>query len=178
MPPSALELREARPEDLATVRTLTLAAYQQYAEIMSPGAWAALSDVVRRTLADPDPAATRIVAEQNRQLLGSVLLYPPATDAYRGLTGSLEWPEVRLLAVDPRARGQGIGRALMDECVRRAGAMGADWIGLHTSASLRVAIAMYERMGFERVPEHDFQPPGAEPVTAYRLRLYPGTTNP
>ena len=30
---------------------------------------------------------------------------------------------------------------------------------------------MYERMGFVRAPEHDFQPPGAERVTGYRLPL-------
>jgi hypothetical protein len=30
---------------------------------------------------------------------------------------------------------------------------------------------MYEKMGFERAPEFDFHPPGAELVTAYRLQL-------
>jgi hypothetical protein len=28
---------------------------------------------------------------------------------------------------------------------------------------------MYERMGFERAPENDFQPPGTELVVGYRL---------
>lgn len=171
MPRSTIELRDARPGDDEAVRALTLAAYDEYATIMAPGAWAGLSRVVQQTLDRPDPAALRIVAEQNGVLLGSVLLYPPASDAYGGLTGSVEWPEVRLLAVDPRARGLGVGKALMHECVRRARAIGAAALGLHTSASLCVAIGMYERMGFERVPEHDFQPPGAELVTAYRLRL-------
>jgi hypothetical protein len=36
---------------------------------------------------------------------------------------------------------------------------------------MRAAVRMYERLGFVRVPEHDFQPEGAELVTAYRLRL-------
>jgi ribosomal protein S18 acetylase RimI-like enzyme len=59
----------------------------------------------------------------------------------------------------------------VDECVRRARASGASELGLHTSESLRAAIRMYERMGFERAPEFDFQPEGAELITAYRLDL-------
>jgi ribosomal protein S18 acetylase RimI-like enzyme len=59
----------------------------------------------------------------------------------------------------------------VDECVRRARRMGATDLGLHSSHSMRVAIEMYERMGFVRVPEHDFQPQGAELVRGYRLPL-------
>jgi ribosomal protein S18 acetylase RimI-like enzyme len=77
--------------------------------------------------------------------------------------------------VSRAARGRGIGQALMDECLRRARAGGATSIGLHTSDSLRAAVRMYERMGFERNPDEDFQPPGAELVKAYRLRLKQGS---
>jgi ribosomal protein S18 acetylase RimI-like enzyme len=59
----------------------------------------------------------------------------------------------------------------MDECVRRARRAGATAIGLHTSRSMRAAVAMYTRMGFVRVPEFDLQPPGTELVEAYRLTL-------
>ena len=71
----------------------------------------------------------------------------------------------------PEARGHGVGRALVDECVRRARRMGATDLGLHSSHSMRVAIGMYERMGFVRAPEHDFRPEGAELVRGYRLPL-------
>jgi hypothetical protein len=36
---------------------------------------------------------------------------------------------------------------------------------------MRAAVRLYERMGFVRDPEHDFQPPGAELVEGYLLRL-------
>jgi ribosomal protein S18 acetylase RimI-like enzyme len=68
-------------------------------------------------------------------------------------------------------RGRGVGRALVAECVRRARAMGAAALGLHTSASMTAAIALYEGLGFVRTPEHDFRPEGAELVTGYRLDL-------
>ena len=67
--------------------------------------------------------------------------------------------------------GLGVGHALVDECVRRARRAGAAELGLHTSESMRVARRMYERMGFERAPERDFRPGGAELVEGYRLRL-------
>jgi ribosomal protein S18 acetylase RimI-like enzyme len=78
---------------------------------------------------------------------------------------------LRLLAVAGDARGQGVGQALVDECVRRARRMGAAELGLHTSASMAAARRMYLRMGFVRAPDHDFHPEGAELVEAYRLPL-------
>jgi hypothetical protein len=36
---------------------------------------------------------------------------------------------------------------------------------------MRSAMRLYERMGFVRDPEHDFQPPGAELVEGYLMRL-------
>jgi ribosomal protein S18 acetylase RimI-like enzyme len=60
---------------------------------------------------------------------------------------------------------------LVEECIRRARSQGANEVGLHTSGSMRAAMAMYARLGFVRASERDFQPPGAELVEGYRLRL-------
>ena len=167
---SPLHIRDALIGERAAIRALTLAAYEELASVMAPSAWAALRQALTTTL-DGDVVGQRIVAEQNGAIVGSVLLCPPTENAYGGALSRLAWPEVRLLAVSPAQRGQGIGQALMDECVRRARALGAAMIGLHTSDSLRAAVHMYERMGFERAPADDFQPPGAELVKAFRLRI-------
>lgn len=168
--PSDLRVRDARPGDRAAVRDLTLRAYAEYAGVMAPAAWAGLERAVHAALASDEPA-DRIVAERGGTIVGSVMLFPPAADAYGGAAARAGWPEVRLLAVAPEARGTGVGQALMDACVRRARAAGASALGLHTSRSLEAAVRMYRRMGFVRVPEHDFQPEGAELVEAYRLDL-------
>lgn len=165
-----LRIRDARPGEHAAIAALTLAAYAEYATLMEPSAWAALEQAVRTALASGE-AAQRIVAEQDGVLVGSVMLYPPAADAYGGEVAHGSWPELRLLAVAREARGCGVGEALVHECVRRARTTGAPALGLHTSRSMRVARRMYERLGFVRAPEHDFQPPGAEIVEAYRLLL-------
>jgi ribosomal protein S18 acetylase RimI-like enzyme len=167
---TSIRVRDAREEERGAIRELTLAAYAEFAAVMEPSAWAGLDAAVRAAL-DGGADAERIVAEEDGRLLGSVMLFPPSSDAYRGAVARTAWPELRLLAVAPEARGRGVGRALVDECVRRTRRMGARELGLHTSKSMRVAIRMYERMGFVRAPEHDFQPEGAELVTAYRLPL-------
>lgn len=164
-----LVIRDARPEDRDAIRALTLQAYGEYASIMEPDAWAGLSGALRTGL-EAD-GAERIVAERGGRVLGSVALFPPSADAYPGETGPAGWPELRLLAVAPEARGQGVGQALVEECARRARRMGASELGLHTSRSMAAAMRMYLRMGFVRAPDLDFRPPGAELVEAYRLPL-------
>ncbi|HEV3048830.1 MAG TPA: GNAT family N-acetyltransferase, partial [Longimicrobium sp.] len=162
-----LVIRDARREERDAIRALTLQAYEQYAATMAPAAWEGLSGAIHNALEVQE--AERIVAERGGRLLGSVMLFPRAGDAYRGIEGEASWPELRLLAVAPEARGQGVGEALVEECIRRARQMGATELGLHTSESMAAAMRMYRRIGFVRAPEHDFQPEGAEVVEAYRL---------
>ncbi len=165
-----IDIRDARPGERPAIADLTMAAYAEHARTMEPTAWALLERVLRNTLAS-DPPGEWIVAERAGALAGSVLLSPPVAGAYGGEVEQIDWPEVRLLAVEPALRGQGVGQALMDECVARARAAGYRTLGLHSSASLRAALRMYERMGFVRAPAYDFQPPGAELVMAFRLDL-------
>ena len=167
---SSLVVREARPDERAAIARLTVLAYGEYATLMEPGAWAALEGAVQVSLAD-DAGVTRFVAVDDGVIVGSAALYAPRAAAYGSLASPAAWPEVRLVAVAPEARGRGVARALVEECIRRARAAGATTIGLHTSRSMAAALRLYQRMGFVRDPEHDFQPPGAELVEGYRLRL-------
>jgi GNAT superfamily N-acetyltransferase len=165
-----LNIRDARADERPAIRALTLAAYAEFSTIMAPTAWAGLRQALLSGL-ESEGAVERIVAEQDGALLGSVMLYSPDANAYGDALAGAGWPELRLLAVAPAARGHGLGTALVEECIRRARRAGASALGLHTSESLRAAIRMYERMGFVRAPEGDFQPSGAELVMAYRLTL-------
>jgi len=164
-----ITIRDARRDEWDAVRDLTLDAYSVYATIMEPEAWAGLDGAVRRAL--ESEMAQRIVADEDGTLIGSVMLFPASTAAYGEYTDALPAPELRLLAVPESARGRGVGRALVEECIRRARLSGAGALGLHTSKSMATARDLYLRMGFERAPETDFFPPGAEQVEGYRLRL-------
>lgn len=163
-------VRDARADERTAIAELTLRVYGEYATIMAPEAWAGLEHAVRTALATEE-AVDRIVAERDGRLAGSVMLFPAASDAYGGVAAPPSFPELRLLAVDPAHRGAGVGRLLVEECVRRARALGSATLGLHTSASMRIARDLYLRMGFRRAPAHDFQPEGAELVEGYLLEL-------
>jgi ribosomal protein S18 acetylase RimI-like enzyme len=166
---AAVSIREARPEELDATGDLMVAAYSQFSPSLPAPAWqeyeADIRDV-RRRLAE----ATLIVAEDGGRLAGAVTFYPDATKEPHAAWPA-SWANFRLLAVHPTARGRGIGRLLTEECIRRARASGRAALGLHTTQLMEVARAMYERMGFVRVPEFDFSPVPQIRVMAYRLTL-------
>jgi GNAT superfamily N-acetyltransferase len=116
------------------------------------------------------PCTELIVAESGGRIVGTVTFYPDATRV-DGVGWPAGWAGIRLLGVVPKARGQGIGHALTEECLMRARRHGAAVIGLHTNDWMRVARDMYERRGFQRVPQFDFQPIPEVTVIAYRLPL-------
>lgn len=167
---SELTIRDATVAERSTTVALTRDAYAEFARVMDPVAWEELRDAIDDALASDAPRE-RIVAEFDGRIVGSVALFPPETKPYAEFDGISTSPELRLLAVSRSARGLGVGSALVDECVRRARRMGASEIGLHTSRSMQAAIQLYRSMGFERVPERDFTPPGAELVEGYAKPL-------
>jgi GNAT superfamily N-acetyltransferase len=166
-------IRDARAADRAAIEAVTLAAYEQYAVTLGTTLWGMYRQNIVATLANVN-LATLIVAEREGALVGSVLLYPAGGDLGApggGKAMTLAWPEVRLLAVAPAARGSGAGRRLMEECIRRARAAGAAALTLHTTDMMRVAMQLYERMGFERAADLDFSPAPGITVKGYRLAL-------
>ena len=80
-------------------------------------------------------SATFLVAEDDRQLVGSVAYYPPGTSDT--CLFPQHWAFLRLLAVAPTHRARGLGRQLIAACVARAREDGASEIGLHTIGSLQ-----------------------------------------
>ncbi len=111
--------------------------------------------LVARILADFtqafDPAHDAAwVAEIDGRIVGSVFLV-------KGDQPKLG--KLRLLYVEPDARGAGVGAKLVNACIERARAVGDERLTLWTNSVLTAARRLYERAGFrlvEEAPHHSF----------------------
>ena len=89
------------------------------------------------------------IADRHGNFLGSVCL----------VKQSSETAKLRLLIVEPAARGLGIGRRLVEECIVFARQVGYRKITLWTNANLTAAVKLYQSFGFNLVheePHHSF----------------------
>ncbi|MFF3499131.1 GNAT family N-acetyltransferase [Streptomyces sp. NPDC003247] len=166
-----IRIREAEPSEHAGLGDLTARAYLDdglldYGE--GDAYLPVLKDVAARAA-----AATVLVAVAGDLLLGGVTFVPgpgPVADIAR--PGEAE---IRALAVAREQRGRGAGEALVRACVERARTTrGCTAVVLSSQRAMHTAHRLYERLGFVRTPERDWNPvPHLDDITllTYRLTL-------
>jgi len=165
VPTPDLVVRTARAEELTEVGDLTVAAYTS-GDHLDP---ADPSVEERREAARRAGAGDVLVAERAGRVVG-------ATSLVRGgswlaeLAVDDEW-EIRMLGVDPAVRRAGVARALVLECLGRAGSAAAPALLLSTRPGNARAIALYEGLGFTRVPDRDLEPERGFVLIAYAKSL-------
>jgi DNA-binding MarR family transcriptional regulator/GNAT superfamily N-acetyltransferase len=149
-PPTAgFVLRSPRPGDLGWIVQRHGALYaQQFG--WDESFEALVAQIVAEYARDHDPRREAAwIAEVDGEPAGCVLCVRREEDV----------AQLRLLLVDPRARGRGIGGRLIEECLRFAQRAGYTRITLWTNDVLHEARRLYERSGFELVesaPHHSF----------------------
>ncbi|GAA2631337.1 GNAT family N-acetyltransferase [Streptomyces vastus] len=150
-----IAIRRAAPEEYETLGEITAQAYLgdgllDFGE--SDEYLGELRDVGKRAA-----AAVVLVAVEHDRVLGGVTFVPSG-----GPMADIAEPgeaEIRMLAVAPEARGRGVGEALVRACTDRARATeGCVRIVLSTQRTMHSAHRIYERLGFTRTPERDWNP--------------------
>jgi len=161
-----LLIREAGAGDLEAVESLVKGAYLEYRELVPGEAWEKWMESVSQAI--NAGAGLLLVAEVEGAIQGVVQFFPDASRSGQG-----RWPvgsgTIRLLAVRPEARGQGLGARLTRECLRRARELKLPTIFLYTGRFMLAARHIYEKLGFKRAPQ--FEPPREPGPMAYRLDL-------
>ncbi len=102
----------------------------------------------------------------SRRMSGAVagtVTFVPAGGPLGEIAGPDE-TEFRMLAVDPAARGRGVGTALLQKILDAS--RSRDGVVCSSLPEMRAAHRIYERLGFRRVPGRDWSPvPGIDLLT-------------
>lgn len=158
-------IRAVRPSEYEAVGALTLRAYQSLPEFANDGGY---GDELKNVEVRARDAEVFVVLVEGR-IAGNITFVADSTSPLS------EWDDpaaagIRMLAISPQARGQGLGRVLTAFSIDRARDLGKARLLLHSTDFMNTAHRLYESMGFVRAPEIDFS---VETVTllGYRLEL-------
>jgi GNAT superfamily N-acetyltransferase len=155
--PSAARLRDLQPGDLGWI-------ISRHGELYAAeyGWNARIEMLAARELAAFAERADREherawIAELGGRRAGSIVCTRRAPDV----------GQLRMLFVEPDARGHGIATLLVDACLGFARAAGYESMLLWTTSALTSARRLYERAGFELIEEQPFDEFGPELVSEY-----------
>ena len=171
---SDITIREALTSEHTAVGELMIKVYSQLEGFPSKEEMPEYYDMLANVTALTENGRSKIVVALSAagELWGAVVYFSNMQDYSSG------GPDfkidnasgIRLLAVDPASRGMGVGKSLTNACIEIALDNKHTQIVLHSTKIMKVAWAMYEKMGFERSTDLDFTIQGL-PIFGFRLAI-------
>lgn len=169
-----LIIRKAEPSEFEAIGSLLVQVYSQlngFPKINEqPEYYNLLRNVGQLTI---KPATEILGAFINTdELAGAVVVFYDMQFYGSGGTATKEKNAggFRLLAVDPKQQGKGIGKLLTMECIQRITDKKLQQVIIHSTKAMKTAWSMYENMGFKRSTDLDFMQ-GKLPVFGFRLNV-------
>lgn len=167
-------IREARPSEFKILGQLMVDVYSQLKGFPGPEEnpkyyklLANIGDLTKK------PKVKLLVAITPEEQLGGGVVYFGDMQYYgSGGTATKEQNAAgfRLLAVDPKTRGRGLGKLLSQACIDLAKEEKQKQLIIHSTNAMQVAWGMYEKLGFNRSEDLDFNQ-GDLSVFGFRLLL-------
>lgn len=152
------EIRRVRPEEHDLVGALIVEGYAHNGYLTRPdGSYDDEYAGMLAASAERDADAELWLAVESGVVLGCVT-WCPVGSPYRELATSDSQGEFRGLAVDPGARGRGVGRALVRHCLGLAREQGLVEVVICSLPEMEPAHRLYESFGFVRRPDLDWSP--------------------
>jgi ribosomal protein S18 acetylase RimI-like enzyme len=144
--------REGTNQDNDKLKELGLTSYGQFKNELTEDNWEKMNNYLStgNSYADLLNTSKCFVCEVDKQIVGMAYLVSKGnpTDIF-----DKDWCYIRMVGVDPKYSGNGIGKKLTQMCIDFAKTNNEDVIALHTSEFMNTARHIYEKMGFKAVKE-------------------------
>jgi len=151
-------IREAYSKEFNELGKLMVSVYSQIEGFPSkakiPGYYEVLNNI--GLLSEKSESKLLVAVSSENELLGGVV-YFGRMEHYGVATNEDRTSGIRFLAVNSSARGMGIGRALTETCIKIAKNKNHSQVILHTTDAMPIARRLYEKMGFKRSSDLDFE---------------------
>ena len=172
--PSTIQIRDAQAHEFTNLGQLMVQVYTQLEGFPNPEDQPAYYQMLAQIGDFTNLPSTQLLVafSEKQELLGGVVYFGDMQYYGAGGIASQEKQAAgfRLLAVHPKARGRGVGKALTQFCIDLAKQQQRAEVIIHSTKVMQVAWGMYERLGFERSPDLDFDQEGLA-VYGFRLHL-------
>ena len=169
-----MEIRLAREKEFQSIGKLLVKVYSKLKGFPSqneqPEYYQLLLNIGEVT---KKPYTELLVAlNEKNEVMGAVVYFSDMSSYGSGGTATQEKDAsgFRLLAVDHKFRGMGVGKKLTVACIEKAKKDNNRELIIHSTEFMKVAWDMYEKLGFKRSKDLDFMQQEL-PVYGFRLKL-------